>query len=277
MRLVVFPWNLLVLGVLAGFGAQGSAMPLADASPNPATPSGPSSSMAAPATAPAPPSAPLPAKFRALRRPITFNEERRALTRDYMDRHYGIPSQDGRIDPRIVVVHWTAIPSLESSFRYFDPVAIEKGRRELLQQGRLNVSTHFLVDRDGTIYQLLDVHTMARHVIGLNHVAIGIDNVGGSDLGGDPSSAMTAAQVDADEHIIRHLLLDERVPIEYVIGHMEAFRMEDATDLFVEKVKGYRNRKPDPGARFMARLRERLLDLGVKGPPTRTVPANPTP
>jgi len=42
----------------------------------------------------------------------------------------------------------------------------------------LNVSAHFLVDRDGTIYQLMPETRMARHAIGVNHLAIGVENVG---------------------------------------------------------------------------------------------------
>lgn len=46
----------------------------------------------------------------------------------------------------------------------------------------LNVSTQFLVDRDGTIFRLLPDTTFARHVIGLNHLAIGIENIGCDDM-----------------------------------------------------------------------------------------------
>jgi hypothetical protein len=35
---------------------------------------------------------------------------------------------------------------------------------------------------------------------------------------------------------------------------------------YVERDRGYRNDKPDPGPRFMARVRARVADLGLLGP-----------
>ena len=40
---------------------------------------------------------------------------------------------------------------------------------------------HFIVDRDGTIHQLVRLKWMCRHTVGLNHVAFGIEHVGISD------------------------------------------------------------------------------------------------
>jgi hypothetical protein len=38
-----------------------------------------------------------------------------------------------------------------------------------------------VIDRDGTIYQLVPLSTMCRHTVGLNWTAIGIEHVGTSD------------------------------------------------------------------------------------------------
>jgi N-acetyl-anhydromuramyl-L-alanine amidase AmpD len=46
---------------------------------------------------------------------------------------------------------------------------------------RPGVCAHFVVDRDGTIYQLVSLRWMCRHTVGLNDVAIGIEHVGYSD------------------------------------------------------------------------------------------------
>ena len=44
---------------------------------------------------------------------------------------------------------------------------------------------HFVIDRDGTIYQLVPLGIMCRHTVGLNYTAIGIEHVGiGSDFDG---------------------------------------------------------------------------------------------
>ena len=43
----------------------------------------------------------------------------------------------------------------------------------------------FVIDRDGTIYQLVPLTTICRHTVGLNWTAIGIEHVGlGSDFDG---------------------------------------------------------------------------------------------
>ena len=57
---------------------------------------------------------------------------------------------------------------------------------------------------------------MARHVIGLNHYAIGIENIGGIDGKDD----LTEAQVKANAFLV--CFLKNKYPeIKYVIGHNE--------------------------------------------------------
>ena len=116
--------------------------------------------------------------------------------------------------------------------------------------GQLNVSAHYLVDRDGTIYKLMPDHWMARHVIGLNHYAIGIENVGG--LHSKPH--LTAAQAQADADLI--IFLKNKYPsIHYLIGHMEYLKFR-RTSLWLEKDIHYQTIKSDPGEAFMRRVRE---------------------
>ena len=43
---------------------------------------------------------------------------------------------------------------------------------------------HFVVDKDGTIYQLVAADNICRHTVGLNDTAIGIEHVG--RIAGDP-------------------------------------------------------------------------------------------
>jgi len=42
------------------------------------------------------------------------------------------------------------------------------------------VCAHFLIDTDGTIYQLVNLRIRCRHAIGMNWTAIGIEHVGTS-------------------------------------------------------------------------------------------------
>jgi N-acetylmuramoyl-L-alanine amidase len=100
---------------------------------------------------------------------------------------------------------------------------------------------------------------MARHCIGLNHLAIGVENVGDGDR-----YPLTEAQVAANAALVRYLAA--RHPITHLIGHHESRAMEDHP-YFLERDDAYRNRKPDPGAAFMREVRARVADLDLAGPP----------
>src|SRR5437868_8316368 len=97
-----------------------------------------------------------------IQKPITFDEKRIALTREYQLEHYGIDSKSIAIEPKIIVLHWTSVPTLDETFQRFNPSTLAETPRHDLP-GNLNVSSHYLVDRDGTIYQLMPETQMARH------------------------------------------------------------------------------------------------------------------
>ena len=89
-------------------------------------------------------------------KPIQFDETRIKLTQEYQFNHYGIRSKSIEIEPKMVVLHWTCIPSVKTTLRVFNPPVFPANsprRKELPDD--LNVSSHFLVDKDGTIYQLM--------------------------------------------------------------------------------------------------------------------------
>jgi N-acetylmuramoyl-L-alanine amidase len=192
-------------------------------------------------------------------RPIRFDDQRIALTVTYIKKHYGLEVQDARITPRAVVIHWTGSASTEATWRSFNRVQLRAGRRYLIRGGLLNLSAHFLVARDGTIYRLVPETWMARHCIGLNYDSIGIENVGGV-----PHAPLTEAQAAANEALVRYL--KKRHPIRYLLGHMEWKRFESSS-LFRERDPTYRNAKPDPGAVFMRKLRGRVRDLHLADSP----------
>ena len=187
-------------------------------------------------------------------RPILFDAERIALTRDYMRRHYGIESPDGRIVPRIIVIHHTATDTLEEAYDIFYPARL-RNRSDIAGASALNVSAHYLVDRDGTIYRLMPPDLMARHVIGLNWCSVGIENVG--------KGRLTRAQLEADTRIVRELT-ERFSTIRYLIGHYE-YRRFEKTPLWREKDPSYRTLKHDPPPAFLEALRRRFPDL--KGAP----------
>lgn len=193
-------------------------------------------------------------------RPISFSPARREMTLEYIREHYGLDPADITITPRIIVLHWTAIEDLERSFDAFDPETLG-GRPDIAGAGDVNVSTQFLVDTDGTIYRLMPETWMARHVIGLNYDAIGVENVG---TGTPDDDTLTDAQIAANIALVRDLVA-KYPTIEYLIGHHE-YRAFEGHPLWRERDAGYRTVKIDPGARFMRAVRAGVADLGLKGP-----------
>ncbi|MDP2313178.1 MAG: peptidoglycan recognition family protein [Pseudomonadota bacterium] len=194
---------------------------------------------------------------------LPFGPERERLTVAYLRAHRtaaltGDDAQDTRMVPRAIVLHWTAGPTAKSAWNTFSAATLS-GRADLADAGALNVGAHYLVDRDGTIQRLFPEDRIVRHTIGLNHVAIGVENVGG---GAD--WPLTPAQVDANAALVRWIA--SRQPITHLLGHLEYRRME-ATPLFEERDPTYRTSKPDPGADFMAAVRAKVADVGLAEPP----------
>lgn len=190
--------------------------------------------------------------FKIIDKPILWTENRERLIQEYSLEHYGFEATS--ITPRAVVVHWTAVGSFESTYRYFYNEEFTEG----IDKGTLNVASHFLVDRDGTIYRLTPETALNRHAIGYNWCAIGIENVGG--VGGKED--LTSAQLQANINLIRYL--HEKYPtIEYIFGHYQQVEAK-ASGLFIENVPDYFAEKIDPGKKFMQFLKYYLEDEGLK-------------
>ena len=188
--------------------------------------------------------------------PITFDDEREKLSLEYLSKRHGLEQETATIDPRMVVVHWTVIPTLEGSFRAFNPVKLPSFRSQISGASALNVSADFLIDRDGTIYQLLPTTTFARHTIGLNHTAIGIENIADGK-----SLPLTDEQIRANIELILHL--SEQHQVEYVIGHHE-YQQFIGHPLWLETDATYLTSKTDPGDANMRRIRAGLARIDLK-------------
>jgi hypothetical protein len=77
---------------------------------------------------------------------------------------------------------------------------------------------HFVIDRDGTIYQLVPLDTMCRHTVGLNWTAIGIEHVGTSDA----SILDDPAELDASLRLTLWLMSRFHIALPNVVGHAES-------------------------------------------------------
>ena len=193
--------------------------------------------------------------------PIIFDEQRIELTKEYLLNRYKLDQDTPEITPKMVVLHWTAIPSLKKSFEAFNRSTLPNWRPDLVNVSGLNVSSHFLVDQDGTIYRLMPETTMARHTIGLNHCAIGIENVGGTE--GMP---LTKKQLKSNIYLVKYLA--SKYDIDYVIGHQE-YTLFEGHPLWLEVDDGYRTKKTDPGMDFVDKVRKATKKFNFKPVPTK--------
>lgn len=194
-------------------------------------------------------------------KPIVFDDERIELTQEYLLQRYNIKQNTPVIEPRMIVLHWTAIPTLEGSFDAFKDSKLPNWRPDIENVSGLNVSTQFLVDQDGTIYSLMPENYMGRHVIGLNHCSIGVENVGG--IGDKP---LTKKQLKSNVWLVNYLA--EKYQIDYVIGHYE-YTLFEGHPLWLEVDDGYRTEKTDPGIEFMKKVRKATKKFNFKPVPSK--------
>ena len=195
-------------------------------------------------------------------KPIPYGAERKGEMAAYAKRHYGFSSW--RLHPRVVVQHYTASDSFSSAYNTFAADVPDSELHELP-----GVCAHFIIDKDGTIYQLVPLNVMCRHTVGLNPVAVGIEHVGTSDgeiLG-------NARQMSASLRLTLWLMERYKIDLRDVIGHNESlsspyhrelypsWRCQTHGDWVLANMKVYR-----------ARLRSLARRYGVRTGPTAYSP-----
>ena len=145
-------------------------------------------------------------------KPIPFGAHRRAEMAQYAVRHYGLHTW--RLEhPKVIVEHYTASNSFSSAWNTFANDAPDSELHELP-----GTCAHFVIDRDGTIYQLVPLSTMCRHTVGLNWTAIGIEHVGTSDA----SILQNPKQIAASLKLTLWLMHRYGISLPNVIGHNES-------------------------------------------------------
>lgn len=196
--------------------------------------------------------------FKIVNKPINYSEERVRLSLDYLKDHHGLTQKTPTILPKMIVLHYTAGGTVESNHKYFNKTHLESARNTLKKQSTLNVSSQYIVDRDGTIYQLMEPNMFARHTIGLNYCAIGVENIGSK------KQPLTEKQVAANAQLVRYLT--KKYKIEYLIGHSE-YGVFRNSNLWKESDPKYFTGKEDPGKDFMSKVRLQVADLKLKDKP----------
>lgn len=197
-------------------------------------------------------------ELKIINKSINYSEERVRLSLEYLKEHHGLVQKTPMIVPKMIVLHYTAGGNVESNFKYFNKTHLENARNTLKKQSTLNVSSQFIIDRDGTVYQLMEPNQFARHTIGLNYCAIGIENIGSK------KEPLTDKQVSANAQLIRYLT--QKYKIEYLIGHSE-YGIFRNSKLWKESDPNYFTGKEDPGKDFMNKVRLQTADLHLKDQP----------
>jgi N-acetylmuramoyl-L-alanine amidase len=153
-----------------------------------------------------------PVKPPVVQKPIPFSAARRAETATYAARHYGLHTW--RLQhPHVIVEHYTGETSFSSAWDTFSRDVPDAELHELPA-----TCAHFVIDRDGTIYQLVPLTVICRHTVGLNWTAIGIEHVGTSDA----EVLGNRAQRRASLRLTLWLMGRYRIGVHSVIGHSES-------------------------------------------------------
>jgi beta-N-acetylhexosaminidase len=113
----------------------------------------------------------------------------------------------------VIVEHYTANESFAATWATFASDSPDPELHELP-----GTCAHFVVDRDGTIYQLVRLRWKCRHTVGLNWTAIGIEHVGRSD-----AAVLDRPRVlRASLRLTRWLRCRYGIRVRDVIGHAES-------------------------------------------------------
>lgn len=145
-------------------------------------------------------------------KPIPFPAKRKTEMAAYARKHYRIDSWR-LTHPEVIVEHYTGSSTFSSAYYTFAADVPDAELHELP-----GVCAHFIVDTNGTIYQLVPITVMCRHTVGLNYTAIGIEHVGTSDsqILGNPR------QLAASQRLTLYLMQKLGIKLRNVIGHNES-------------------------------------------------------
>lgn len=143
---------------------------------------------------------------------IPFGAKRKHQMASYSLRHYGVRAWRLK-RPRQIVEHVAVADTVAQVIRAFVPNRPDPEFGETP-----NVCAHFVVSGRGRVVQLVPMGIRCRHVVGLNHVAIGIEHTGFRD--GDVLG--NRRQMRSSIRLTKWLRCRYRIGIRDVIGHAES-------------------------------------------------------
>jgi N-acetylmuramoyl-L-alanine amidase len=180
---------------------------------------------------------------------VPYGAQRKAQMAAFSKRHY---AQDTWVlHPQVIVLHYTATSTYAAAHNTFASNAPALGELP-------GVAAHFVIDENGTIYQQVPLDVRARHTVGLDWCAVGIEFVQPAASG--PAQAIAQIfgrprQVDAGLRLVAWLQATYDISAENVIGHAMANDAPQFKDLL-----GQRNDHVDWDAAAVQRFRQALAD-----------------
>lgn len=198
--------------------------------------------------------------------PIPFPPSRLAQMAAYAQLHYGIDSWH-IVGPHVIVEHYTGSTTFSSAYNTFAQDVPDTEFHVLP-----NVCAHFIVDTDGTIYQLVHLDVMCRHTVGLDWTALGIEHVGTSDQ----QILDNPRQLSASLHLTLWLMQRFDIPLGDVIGHNESLTSPYHRELVASwRCQTHQDWLPADMAVYRADLAALARQYGVPlGPPVPRVPTS---
>lgn len=150
---------------------------------------------------------------------IRYGQGRKAETAAYSQRHYHQHTY-ALTNPKAIVLHFTAGANWRSAWNTFNANTAYNGEEP-------GVSAQFIIGKDGTIYQLMPLKLRARHCIGMNWKAIGIEFVQEPRAGKDGhwmdrQILNRTKQVDAGLRLVRYLKSRFGIVNRDIVGHAMA-------------------------------------------------------
>ena len=180
---------------------------------------------------------------------IAFGASRKAQMADYSQHHYGQHTYL-LTDPKAVVLHHTDGAEWQSAWNTFNANTAYNNEKP-------GVSAHFIIDKDGTIYQCVPLGLRARHCIGMNWKSFGIEFVqesaGHSGQWMDQQILSRTKQVTAGLRLVRYLQARFGIKTSDVVGHATA----NGSRFFMDKT-GAKNGAGDWFAAELSKFRARL-------------------
>ncbi|HET8593456.1 MAG TPA: peptidoglycan recognition family protein [Solirubrobacterales bacterium] len=143
---------------------------------------------------------------------IPYPKKRKRDMAAYSKRHYG--GYKWRLNnPKLIVIHYAVAGSIRTIYNTFAP------NQPDVEFGELpGVCSQYAVGAGGGSVKFVPPSIRCRHVVGLNHVAIGIEHVGFSDA----DVLNRPAQLNGSLELTQWLRCRFGIPVEGVIGHNES-------------------------------------------------------